>query len=74
MEDEHVQDALVSRLCRAVIARVACTRQAQQAPMGFFVTSVGSGKGGDLGGIAGADQHCQMLAQAGAGTRPGART
>jgi hypothetical protein len=44
--------------------------QAQQAPMGFFVTSVGSGKGGDLGGIAGADQHCQMLAQgAGAGSK-----
>ena len=44
--------------------------QAQQAPMGFFVTSVGSGKGGDLGGIAGADQHCQMLAQgAGGGSK-----
>jgi hypothetical protein len=43
---------------------------AQQATMGFFVTSVGSGKGGDLGGIAGADQHCQMLAQgAGAGSK-----
>ena len=44
--------------------------QAQQATMGFFVTSVGSGKGADLGGIAGADQHCQMLAQgAGAGSK-----
>jgi len=44
--------------------------QAQPAAMGFFVTSVGSGKGGDLGGIAGADQHCQMLAQgAGAGSK-----
>jgi hypothetical protein len=32
--------------------------------MSFFVTSVGSGKGGDLGGIAGADTHCQNLAQA----------
>jgi hypothetical protein len=30
----------------------------------FFITSVGSGKGADLGGIAGADQHCQHLAQA----------
>ncbi len=39
-----------------------------QAPMSFFVTSVGSGKGGDLGGIAGADKHCQALAaSAGAG-------
>jgi hypothetical protein len=30
----------------------------------FFVTSKGVGKGGDLGGLAGADAHCQMLAQA----------
>ena len=38
--------------------------------MGFFVTSVGSGKGGDLGGLAGADRHCQDLAKAaGAGGR-----
>ena len=37
---------------------------AQQAETTFFVTSVGSGKGADLGGIAGADQHCQHLAQA----------
>ena len=39
--------------------------------MTFFVTSVGPGKGGDLGGLAGADQHCQSLARAaGAGDRP----
>ena len=37
--------------------------QAQQN-MTFFVSSVGSGKGGDLGGLAGADAHCQQLAQA----------
>jgi hypothetical protein len=44
--------------------------QAQQNNMSFFVTSVGSGKGGDLGGIAGADAHCQALAQAaGAGNK-----
>jgi hypothetical protein len=44
---------------------------AQQASnMTFFVTSVGIGKGGDLGGLIGADQHCQDLAQAvGAGNR-----
>jgi hypothetical protein len=30
----------------------------------FFVTSRGLGKGGDLGGLAGADAHCQALAQA----------
>ena len=38
--------------------------------MTFFVTSVGSGKGADLGGLEGADKHCQDLAQAaGAGGR-----
>jgi len=43
---------------------------AQQQPMSFFVTSVGVGKGGDLGGLAGADAHCQMLATAaGAGNK-----
>ena len=40
------------------------TAQAQQANMSFFVTSEGSGKGGDLGGLAGADAHCQALATA----------
>ena len=36
----------------------------------FFVTSVGPGKGADLGGLEGADQHCQSLAKAaGAGDR-----
>jgi hypothetical protein len=39
-------------------------------PMTWFVTSVGSGKGGDLGGLAGADAHCQKLAAAvGSGNR-----
>ncbi|HYM17694.1 MAG TPA: DUF1554 domain-containing protein [Micropepsaceae bacterium] len=36
----------------------------QPHPMSFFVTSVGLGKGGDLGGLAGADAHCQQLAAA----------
>jgi hypothetical protein len=44
--------------------------QAQQANATFFVTSTGGGTGADLGGLAGADQHCQQLAQAaGAGSR-----
>jgi hypothetical protein len=37
---------------------------AQQANMTFFVTSVGLGKGADLGGLDGADKHCASLAQA----------
>jgi hypothetical protein len=49
--------------------------QAQQPPlqspnMTFFMTGFGPGKGGDLGGIEGADRHCQELAQrAGAGNK-----
>jgi len=43
---------------------------AQSADTSFFLTSAGPGKGGDLGGIEGADRHCQALAQAaGAGAR-----
>jgi len=39
--------------------------QAQSAQdMTFFVTSAGSGKGADLGGLEGADRHCQTLAEA----------
>jgi hypothetical protein len=42
----------------------------EAAEMSFFVSSVGSGKGGDLGGLEGADKLCQSLAQAaGAGNR-----
>lgn len=33
-----------------------------QHPMTFFVTSVGAGDGANLGGLAGADRHCQTLA------------
>src|SRR5690349_12316700 len=42
----------------------------QPHPMSFFVTSVGMGNGGNLGGLAGADAHCQQLAAAvGAGNK-----
>jgi hypothetical protein len=41
-----------------------------RSPMTFFITSVHSGKGADFGGLAGADAHCQKLAEAaGAGGR-----
>ncbi len=39
----------------------------EKANLGFFITSVGSGKGADLGGLEGADKHCQALAQAAGG-------
>ena len=38
--------------------------QAQQASISFFVSSVGKGNGADLGGLEGADAHCNALAKA----------
>ena len=56
-------------LASAIVVLLGSVEGGAQPPdMSFFVTSAGSGKGADLGGLAGADQHCQMLAQsAGAG-------
>ena len=51
-------------------APAAAGSGAASTAMSFFVTSVGSGKGADLGGLVGADRHCQSLAAAvGAGQR-----
>jgi hypothetical protein len=46
------------------IVLVPIAAHAQSADMTFFVTSAPSGKGADLGGLSGAEQHCQHLAQA----------
>ena len=54
----------------AVMAAAPGLAAAQDNPMTFFLTSAGPGNGGDLGGLAGADAHCQMLADgAGEGDR-----
>lgn len=45
-----------------------------QKKMGFFITSAGSGKGADLGGLAGADKICQSLAEASGAAGAGKRT
>jgi hypothetical protein len=51
-------------------ALAAQSGQAQTAATTFFVTSNGIGNGANLGGLAGADNHCQTLAQAaGAGAK-----
>jgi hypothetical protein len=54
-----------------VVGVVGCTTmQSGPGGMSFFVTSTNPGKGGDLGGLEGADKHCQALATtAGAGNR-----
>ena len=58
-----VRLALVASM--AALPLMVPSAQAQQASaMTFFVTSAGSGKGADLGGLEGADRHCQQLAQA----------
>jgi hypothetical protein len=54
----------------AVTAPVSVPIAAQGQSISFFVSSTGSGNGGNLGGLAGADKHCQALAaKAGAGNR-----
>lgn len=45
-------------------AACATAAGAQETRMGFFITSTGLGKGADLGGLEGADRHCQQLAEA----------
>lgn len=69
-----ISAALLSALISLFVADSAAAQAqppaAPQPPMGFFVTSRGPGNGANLGGLAGADKHCQTLAAAaGAGNR-----
>ena len=61
-------DRIVKISCALSIALlmlgVAAGAQAQSSSMTFFISSAGSGKGADLGGLEGADKICQALAQA----------
>ena len=56
---------LISGLLLAIPNAYAQTQPTaeEQPPLSFFVTSVGTGNGADLGGLEGADQHCQSLAE-----------
>ena len=59
-------------LMSVVVAPTPAPAQGQAAPnsMSFFLTSAGPGRGANLGGLNGADQHCQKLATAvGAGSK-----
>src|SRR5688572_12406986 len=61
----RISAILVCAFCMAIAAPAA-----QQKTLSFFVSSTGSGMGGNLGGLQGADKHCQALAaKAGAGNR-----
>ena len=66
----HAMAALGTILLVGIAAGVGAQQAEEQLPMSFFITSVGPGNGGDLGGLEGADAHCQALAEAvGAGDR-----
>jgi len=55
----------ISLVAAVALALGACaSMQSQRDGMSFFVTGTGSGKGADLGGLDGADRHCQSLARA----------
>jgi len=62
----HRSVRLALLACVALVSLVSITQAQQQGPqapnMTFFVTSNGPGKGADLGGLEGADAHCQKLA------------
>jgi hypothetical protein len=57
---------VIASLALLSLAPGGCTayERYEQYGMTFFVTSTGSGKGADFGGLAGADGHCQALATA----------
>lgn len=64
------KSSTISGLALVLALLAAPSALAQSADMTFFVTSSGLGKGADLGGLEGADAHCQKLAQAaGAGNK-----
>jgi hypothetical protein len=71
----RLQTTALASVALATAALAGHALAQQQAPdpakpLGFFVTSEGVGKGADLGGLEGADAHCQKLATAvGAGSR-----
>ena len=62
--------ATVGALALTGLSIVAQQQNEEPPEMGFFITSVGIGDGANLGGLAGADAHCQALADAaGSGQR-----
>src|SRR5687768_15033731 len=69
MEGESMRNTVMVYVL-ALGAAVTAPMLAQNQPMSFFVSSTGSGNGGNLGGLVGADKLCQSLAaKANAGTR-----
>jgi hypothetical protein len=59
----HTRALTLAATASATLLIAACATQPSSGPS-FFITSTGSGKGADLGGLAGADKLCQALATA----------
>ena len=71
--------SFISRICYCLAAAslipiAAQPAHAQAANTTFFITSTGIGNGANLGGIAGADNYCQTLAQAAGANASGVKT
>ena len=60
----NIVSRIIAPACVALGVFAGPAAQAQTADTGFFLTSNGIGNGGNLGGLAGAVNHCQTLAQA----------
>ena len=61
---KNVRCGMVASIAVLAVGCGGAAQQAKEPSMGFFITSVGAGKGADFGGLAGADKHCQSLATA----------
>jgi hypothetical protein len=59
----HLRTILSAGVACAALGLVGCTRHTPEK-MTFFVTSTPAGAGGAIGGLEGADAHCQRLADA----------
>ena len=64
MSRQHARMGALAVGLAVAVSAVSYTAAAQETPMTFFVTSVGLGDGANLGGLEGADAHCQSLAAA----------
>jgi hypothetical protein len=63
-----MKNLILSLAALPLLAQQPAAQKTTPPPMSFFVTSVGMGDGANLGGLAGADAHCQKLAEAAGST------
>lgn len=63
-----MKNLILSLAALPLLAQQPAAQKTTPPPMSFFITSVGLGDGANLGGLAGADAHCQKLAEAAGST------